>query len=439
MHEKFQSRSATTHGEVWMRSRQGLIRLLSVLALMAGLALMTAAYAVSANRPQSPVAHTKSVGTFRAVIDTIDYLDTSQAYTAQSLWALWTGYETLVTYRHVAGAAGYQVVPGLASLPKISRGGKVYTLTLRKGLKYSNGKPIRAADFKCTVKRDFLTASPGVGFYDTIVGAKKFETSLKGDIGGIKTKGRTIRITLTSPRGDFLTILAEPFAALVPCGTANQDLSANPPPASGPYKIGPNPDNNRGFSLVRNKYFKPTKYIPRGTPNRADVTIVRDADAAAQRVITGQAESTTLYASYLSAIGLKTTLKFLPRSTYYTTIGNSDTKAQTGWARWLEDYPHPLDWFDVLLNGRNIVHENNNNFAYYSNAKTNRLIDGLKKPPALTPAVNKRWANVEKLIMQQAPWAPWSNRTFPEFFSKNMGCISIQRLYGIDFMKVCRK
>ena len=92
---------------------------------MAGLALMTAAYAVSANRLQSPVAHTKSVGTFRAVIDTIDYLDTSQAYTAQSLWALWTVYETLVTYRHVAGAAGYQVVPGLASLPKISRGGKV--------------------------------------------------------------------------------------------------------------------------------------------------------------------------------------------------------------------------------------------------------------------------------------------------------------------------
>jgi peptide/nickel transport system substrate-binding protein len=542
-----------------MRGRQRLTRLLSVLALVAGLALMTAAYAVSANRPQSSAAHTKSVGTFRAVIDTIDYLDTSQAYTAQSLWALWTVYETLVTYRHVAGPAGYQVVPGLASLPRISRGGRVYTLTLRKGLKYSNGRPIRAADFKCTMKRDFITASPGVGFYDTIVGAKKFETSLKGDIAGIKTKGRTIKITLTSPRGDFLTILAEPFAALLPCGTANQDLSANPPPASGPYKIGPNPDKNRGFTLVRNKYFKPTKYIPRGTPNRVDVTIVGDADAAVQRVISGQADytnaaipperigtvsqrgqlrlrksantyyfwmntrvypfnkqkvrqavnmaidrsalvkavwgglgvttenilpptypsyrrltlykrnltkarqlinqagakgadvtvwgrqvsdsqqSTTLYASYLSAIGLKTTLKFLPRSTYYTTIGNVDTKAQTGWARWLEDYPHPLDWFDVLLNGKNIVKENNNNFAYYSNAKTNSLIEGLKKAPALTPAVNKRWANVEKLIMQQAPWAPWSNRTFPEFFSKKMGCISIQRLYGIDFMKVCRK
>jgi peptide/nickel transport system substrate-binding protein len=311
--------------------------------------------------------------------------------------------------------------------------------------------------------------------------------------------------------------------------------------------------------LVRNKYFKPTKYVPRGTPNRIDVTLVGDADAAVQRVIGGQADytnaaipperigsvssrgqlrlrkaantyyfwmntrvapfnkvkvrqavnlainrpalvkavwgglgvptqnilpptypsyrkltmynrnltkaralirqagaqgadvtvwgrqvsdseqSTTLYASYLDSIGLKTHLKFLPRTTYYTTIGNIDTKAQTGWARWLEDYPHPLDWFDVLLNGKNIVKENNNNYAYYSNAKTNRLIEGLKKAPALTGPVNARWAAVEKQIMLQAPWAPWSNRTFPEFFSKKIGCISIQRLYGVDFMKLCRK
>ncbi|HEX6490088.1 MAG TPA: ABC transporter substrate-binding protein [Gaiellaceae bacterium] len=544
-----------------MRSKAGWIRLLSVLALAAGLALLTAAYGASANRPQSSTAHTKSLGTFRAVIDTIDYLDTSQAYTAQSLWALWTVYETLVTYRHVAGPAGYRVVPGLASLPKISGNGRVYTLTLRKGLRYSNGRAVRAADFKCTMKRDFITASPGVGFYDSIVGAKAFEANPTpgGDIPGIKIRGRTIRITLVAPRGDFLTILAEPFAALLPCGTANQDLSASPPPATGPYMIAPGADKNRGFTLVRNRFFKPTKYIPRGNANRVVVTIVGDATAAVQRVLNGQADytnaaipperlgsvalrgqlrlrksantyyfwmntrvypfnklkvrqavnmaidrgalvkavwgglgvptqnvlpptypsyrpltlykhdvakarqlvrqagaagaavtvwgrqvsdseqSTTLYASYLNAIGLKTTLKFLPRSTYYTVIGNINTRAQTGWARWLEDYPHPLDWFDVLLNGDNIVQENNNNFAYYSNPTTNRLIDGLKKAPALTPAVNNRWAAVEKLIMQQAPWAPWSNRVFPEFFSDKIGCISIQRLYGVDFMRLCRR
>jgi peptide/nickel transport system substrate-binding protein len=157
------------------------------------------------------------------------------------------------------------------------------------------------------------------------------------------------------------------------------------------------------------------------------------------RQVSDSVQATTLYASYLQAIGFKTTTHFLPRTTYYTTIGNINTRAQTGWSRWLEDYPHPLDWFDVLLNGNNIVQEDNNNYAYYSNRKTNSMIEALKKAPALTPAVNRKWANVELAIMKQAPWAPWSNRVFPEFFSKGMGCIHIQRLYGIDWMRLCRK
>jgi len=145
------------------------------------------------------------------------------------------------------------------------------------------------------------------------------------------------------------------------------------------------------------------------------------------------------YVSVLNNIGLDAKLTTLPRATYYVTIGKRDTKAQTGWARWLEDYPHPLDWFDVLLNGNRIVDQDNNNYAYYSNKKVNSSIESLKKAPVLTTAVNQRWAAVEKSIMQDAPWAPWSNRVFPEYFTKKMGCIHIQLLYGIDWTRLCRK
>jgi peptide/nickel transport system substrate-binding protein len=116
-----------------------------------------------------------------------------------------------------------------------------------------------------------------------------------------------------------------------------------------------------------------------------------------------------------------------------------NTHAQTGWARWLEDYPHPLDWFDVLLNGNRITDQDNNNYSWYKNRKTDAQIESLKKAPILTPSVNARWAKVEKQIMQQAPWAPWSNRVFPEFFSKNMSCIHVQLLYGIDLARLCKK
>jgi peptide/nickel transport system substrate-binding protein len=540
-----------------MSSSNRAVRLLSVFALVAGLALMLAAYGTAGN-----ASHAKSSKgyTLRAVIDTIDYLDPQQAYTGQSWWAMWNVWETLITYRHIDGAAGYKLVPGLArSLPTVSNGGRRYTFFLRKGVRYSNGKAVKASDFKYAIKREFLSTGQGVGFYTDIVGADAFSKTLKGDIGGIQTNNKTGRIVirLTKPRGDFLTILSLLFAAPVPAGTPNSIQNGNIP-ATGPYKI-TSYTPNQGFTMVRNKYFKPTKYIPRGVANRVDVSLVGDANAATQRVISGQADysngaippdriasvrgrgqlvlrktantyyfwmnvnvapfnklkvrqavnygidrkamqrlvwgglgtptqnvlpptypsyrklnlyprnlskakqlisqagakgakvtvwtrevsdaltAAQYYVSVLNSIGLDASLKTLPRSTYYTTIGNISTKAQTGWARWLEDYPHPLDWFDVLLNGNRIVQTDNNNYAYFSNKKVNREIESLKKAPVLTPAVNARWATVERQIMQQAPWAPWSNRVFPEFFSKSMGCIHIQRLYGIDLARLCKK
>jgi peptide/nickel transport system substrate-binding protein len=534
--------------------------LLGVLAMAAGFSMMVAAYGAAGTKHQT--AATKPIGTLRAVIDTIDYLDPQQAYTGQSWWAMWNVYETLLTYGHVDGPAGYKLVPGLAqSLPTVSRNGKVYKFKLRKGLKYSNGKPVKASDFKWAVKRGFLAQGQGVGFYTDIAGAKAFAAhpTAGGNIPGIivNNKKRTITIKLVSPRGDFLTILALLFAAPVP-GSTGPEIQNGSIPGTGPYKFA-SYDPNRSFVMVRNPFFKKTKFIPRGTPNRVEVSLVGDADAATQRVTSGQADysnaaippdriadakskghlvlrdtantyyfwmnireapfnklkvrqavnmaidrkalqtlvwgglgkptqnvlpptypsykklslyprnlakakqlinqagangatvkvwtrnvsdavtAATYYTNVLNQLGMKASLTILPRTTYYTTIGNVNTHAQTGWARWLEDYPHPLDWFDVLLNGNRNTDQNNNNYSWYSNKKTNKAIEQLKKQPLLTPAVNGRWATVEKQIMQQAPWAPWSNRVFPEFFTKQIGCIHIQRLYGIDLARLCRK
>ena len=544
-----------------MSRKSRAVRLLSVFALVAGLALIVTAFGVAGNTTHAKPAKTsKTFGTLRAVLDTIDYLDPQQAYTGQSWWAMWDVWETLLTYQHVDGAAGYRLVPGLArSLPTVSKDGRTYTFVMRKGVKYSNGKAVKASDFKYAIKREFLSTGQGVGFYTDIVGAEKFSKTLKGDIGGIRTNNKTgkIVIKLTKPRGDFLTILALLFAAPVPAGTPNAIQNGNIP-ATGPYRI-TGYQANRGFTMVRNKYFKPTKYIPRGNPNRIDVALIGDANAATQRVVGGQADysnaaippdriasvkgrgqlilrktantyyfwmnvnvapfnklkvrqavnyaidrkalqrivwgglgtptqnvlpptypsyrkldlyphnvakarqliqqagakganvtvwtrevsdaltAAQYYVSVLNSIGLNAKLNSLPRSTYYTTIGNINTKAQTGWARWLEDYPHPLDWFDVLLNGNRITDQDNNNYSWYKNRKTDAQIESLKKAPVLTPAVNARWAKVEKQIMQQAPWAPWSNRVFPEFFSKNMSCIHTQLLYGIDLARLCKK
>jgi peptide/nickel transport system substrate-binding protein len=536
--------------------------LVSVIALATGVSLMVAAHGVAANGAKVSPKNPQAFGTLRAVIDTIDYLDPQQAYTGQSWWAMWNVYETLLTYRHVDGPAGYKLVPGLAqSLPTVSRNGKVYKFKLRKGVKYSNGSALKASDFEWAIKRGFLAQGQGVGFYTDIAGAEAYSKNptAGGDISGIVTNNakRTITIRLAKARGDFLTILALLFAAPVP-GNTDPAIQNGSIPGTGPYKF-TNYDPNRSFTMARNPFFKPTKNIPKGNPNTIDVQLVGDADAATQRVINGQSDysnaaippdriadakskgklllrktantyyfwmnireapfnrlkvrqavnyaidrkalqtlvwgglgrptqnvlpptypsykklnlyphnltkaktlinqagakgakvtvwtrnvsdavtAAQYYTSLLNQIGLDASLNVLPRATYYTTIGNVNTHAQTGWARWLEDYPHPLDWFDVLLNGDRITDQDNNNYAWYKNRKTDAAIESLKKAPILTPAVNARWAKVEKQIMQQAPWAPWSNRVFPEFFGRSMSCIHTQLLYGIDLARLCKK
>ena len=77
---------------------------------------------------------------------------------------------------------------------------------------------------------------------------------------------------------------------------------------------------------------------------------------------------------------------------YFQTIGNQATKAQAMFTDWYQDYPHPLDWFDVLLNGNRITQTHNNNPGNVDVHSVNKEIEALKKSTEITPEVNDRWA-----------------------------------------------
>jgi peptide/nickel transport system substrate-binding protein len=52
-------------------------------------------------------------------------------------------YRTLTTFKAEPGAAGAEIAPDLGTP---SEGGKVWTFTLKEGVKYEDGTPIRAQD-----------------------------------------------------------------------------------------------------------------------------------------------------------------------------------------------------------------------------------------------------------------------------------------------------
>jgi len=212
-----------------------------------------------------------------------DYMDPQLSYTQEGWSAMGEVYIPLLTYTHAEGTEGAEVIPGLAKeMPKISNGGKTYTLFLRPGLKYSNGKPVKASDFPYTVERLFKVNSGGSPFYTSIVGAEKFAETKKGGIPGIKTNDKTgeIQIELEKPRGTFTNELGLMFVAPVPKGTPNEDLSASPPPSTGPYTITKS-QPGRGWEVERNPYWekansKAMPELPTGNLDGAKFTVVRN-------------------------------------------------------------------------------------------------------------------------------------------------------------------
>lgn len=225
------------------------------------------------------------------------YLDPALGYDTESFTAMYNTYIPLLTYAHANGEAGSRVVPGLAkAMPEISEGGRTYTLFLRKGLKYSDGSPVRASDFPFTVERMFRLNSGGSPFYTDIVGAEKFAETKRGGIPGIEAddKSGKIVIHLNKPRGTLTNELGLLFVALLPRGTPARDLTATPPPATGPYEIVKS-EPGRGFEYERNPQWlrnnaKLLPDLPSGHVDKIDVTVVRNSSTQVNEIEQGHAD-----------------------------------------------------------------------------------------------------------------------------------------------------
>jgi peptide/nickel transport system substrate-binding protein len=146
-------------------------------------------------------------------------------------------------------------------------------------------------------------------------------------------------------------------------------------------------------------------------------------------------------ADVLGKIGLKPTLKVLDSSVYFQTIGTQATRAQIGISSWYQDYPHPLDWFDTLLNGERITPTHNNNLSNANVGAINATIDRLERRPPLTARVNAQWAALDRRVMQQALWAPFINHQQTDFFGSNVDvrCHLNHVLYLFEWGHICKK
>jgi oligopeptide transport system substrate-binding protein len=125
-----------------------------------------------------------------------------------------------------------------ASLPTVSANGEVYTIAIRPGMTFANGKPVTAADFAYTFSRicDPATKSPVVGFWTIVAGCTAFAKHPVGSVSGIKALSPDqLQITLTQPDAAFKYVMAMPHASVIPAGTGSQQ--AQHPLGSGPFEL----------------------------------------------------------------------------------------------------------------------------------------------------------------------------------------------------------
>jgi peptide/nickel transport system substrate-binding protein len=236
----------------------------------------------------------KSGGTVTVLFGTApDSLDPGMGYTTQALEPDQTAYVPMLAYAHQPGSAGGTLIPGLATaLPTVSADGKTYTMTMRTGLKFSDGAPAKASNFTYGIERALKIPWGGSSFITAnVVGAADYAKGKAKTISGITTDDATGKITikLISPYGAFDNVLAFPAFAPVPTSAPFKNEPASPPPGVGPYKI-TNIVPNVSYSVVKNKYWTPIPGIPSGSVSQINAKISSNTTANALSVLNNSAD-----------------------------------------------------------------------------------------------------------------------------------------------------
>jgi ABC-type transport system substrate-binding protein len=195
-----------------------------------------------------------SLKVYRHSIDgTPGSLDPAHAGSVYAKFLAVNLYDTLYRYRYLARP--YQITANLAEgLPEISEDGLVYTISIRKGVKFSDdpvfihgkGRELTADDFVYSIKRHFdpATISQGAWLWqDKIVGLDKWKENGSDydlEVAGLKAIDRhTVRIELKKPFPQLIHTFAQGFSGIVPHEAVSEygREFSNHPVGSGPFTL----------------------------------------------------------------------------------------------------------------------------------------------------------------------------------------------------------
>jgi ABC-type transport system substrate-binding protein/DNA-binding SARP family transcriptional activator len=243
----------------------------------------------------SPAEH--AGGTLQVVAGSgIDSIDPGAAYSANDWQILSMTNDGLLTYARSSTPSAAVIVPDLAtSLPLVHDGGRTFTFTVRRGVRYSDGTLLRPEDFRRALERQYQAGTGLSAMGVPVTGAEQCGPDRCDLHAGVTVNNAAWTVTyhLSAPDPTFLYQLALPFGAAVPAGAPAIGAGTHPLPATGPYRIA-SYVANQTLVLVRNPQFHAWSAAaqPTGFPAQISVRLGLDADAQAAAVAAGHADVT---------------------------------------------------------------------------------------------------------------------------------------------------
>jgi peptide/nickel transport system substrate-binding protein len=150
----------------------------------------------------------------------------------------------LTAFRDTAAPDGLLTQPEAAEGPPVvSRDGRTYVFSVRRGLRFSDGSPLTAANYARALER---LREPAMRAY----GARLF-----ADVERVAANGRKVRIVLRKPSGDLPTRLALPWACPVPREFPVAPGGVTLTVGSGPYYVARRVQG-RMLVLERNRHYR---------------------------------------------------------------------------------------------------------------------------------------------------------------------------------------
>jgi peptide/nickel transport system substrate-binding protein len=304
---------------------------LSVAMLAVGAGLLVAASATAgsagsaaaeaAKGPQGKSSVNARGGTLRVNLATdTDYVDPALAYYQISWEMEYATCAKLLNYPDREAPAGSRLSPDAATgLPAVSGNGRVYTFTVKRGIKSNLGTELTAANFAAAINRDLnpKMQSPAGPFIADIVGAQAVLDGKAAKASGVKTPSKyKLQIRLAQPAPDLLARIAMPFFCAIPTNLPIIPEGVNALESWGPYYVAARTPN-RSITLNRNPNYKGPRPA---NPDQIVYNVGVNPDASLLQIERGQADyasdglNPTAYADIAAKYGINRSRFFVKPS-----------------------------------------------------------------------------------------------------------------------------